>query len=175
MFSKINMYNVMSAIHNHSFCMEIMSTDWTSSSQARIWSKISSVSTLSSSMTHPICSFWIPKATYTFLGWLFQTKPSIFKANIFWASSSKLVTSASYILTSKTTIDLATGLGLAAFAGFGWGFSTFFAGTSASSAKGSKSSSLVLGASVFLTSAGLLEAIHFWRTTGVKELMNKYQ
>ena len=78
-------------IDNHSFCMEVISTDWTSSSQAKILSKMSSVKTLSSSITHPIWSFWMPKATSSFFGSLFQVKPSIYKAKILWANSSKLV------------------------------------------------------------------------------------
>lgn len=60
---------------NQSFCIPVMSTDWTISDQASIGSKISSVNTFSSSMMHLISSFCIPYATSTFFGSLFQVRP----------------------------------------------------------------------------------------------------
>lgn len=162
---------------NHNFCIETMSTDWTSSSQARILSKMSSVGTLSSSMTHPSWSFWMPKATSNLLGWLFQVKPSIQRAKILWANSSRLVVQASQIFTSKTTMDLAAGL---AFLAFSFGFSTglgLAAGVS-SSAKGSKSSSSFLVSaffSSFLPWAACCCPAKDWSLEKLQVLMKRYQ
>ena len=162
--------------------MEVISTDCTSSSQAKIWSKMSSVKTLSSSITQPIDNFWIPKATSNFFGSLFQVRPSIFKARILLANSSKSVTYWSYIFTSNTTIDLATGLALAGLAGAAGFLATGLAAGVSSSAKGSKSSSSSFFFSSFFSFLSFLSFLSVlfwpaqaWTTTGEKLLMKRYQ
>ena len=147
---------------------------------------MSSVRTLSSYITQPICNFWIPKATSSFFGCLFHVKPSISRARILVANSSKLVTSWSYILTSNRTMDFATGFGFLAFAaGGGVGLAAGFAGAS-SSAKGSKSSSSFFFSYFFssffaffpflsLLFLALFFSAHCWILTGEKLLMKRYQ
>ncbi|TNV78340.1 hypothetical protein FGO68_gene11879 [Halteria grandinella] len=89
-----------------------MSTDWTSSSKASIFSWRSSAETLRSSMTQPMRIFSTPKAMGIFLYSVFQKRPSISMARICLASSSRSV-SASQGFTSKRIRDLAMGPTLA--------------------------------------------------------------
>jgi hypothetical protein len=61
------------SVYDHTFWKATVSVDWTSS-QASIFSKMSSVVTLRSSMTQPTSSMFIPKATGRILKSVFQTK-----------------------------------------------------------------------------------------------------
>ena len=91
---------------------------------------MSSTLTFESSTTHPICNLFIPKATGKIFASLFHTKPSIkIYAFIFSNNAFKSV-SISYTFTSKVIIDFAAGFSFFGFAGWGFGFGAYLAGSS---------------------------------------------
>lgn len=147
--------------------MLIISTDWTSS-HSSIFSKMSSVRILSSSITHPIWSLKMPNATYYFLSSLLHTNPSIWMVSKTFLPSSSRFVSVSYTFTSKTTIDLATALGfLALTSTLATGLTAGLVYSSSSPNKSSSSSSFLV--SVFLALWAF--SIHFFMRSLEKLLM----
>jgi len=107
----------------------------------------SSTETFSSSITHPICNFWIPYPTSIFLICCFQTNPSFWmRLKIFLLKSSKFC-SISQTLTSKMTSDFP----ITFFSSTFFFSSIFLAGWASSgvSAKGSNSASSTFFSSFF--------------------------
>lgn len=96
--------------------------DCTSSSQASIFSKMSSVLILRSSMTHPTCSLKILPTTGIFFMSSLHTSPSITTSFFIFSQSPSKSKSYSYIFMSNTTIDLA----ITAFFAFAGAFVSFF-------------------------------------------------
>jgi hypothetical protein len=82
---------------------------------------MSSVPTLESSTTHPICNLFIPKAMGTILTSLFQTSPSMLISLKIFSESAFKSYSVSKTLTSKTMIDLA----MTTFFSFFFSYSAF--------------------------------------------------
>lgn len=114
-----------------------ISTDWTMSSKASIFSTMSSTETFSSSRENPITSLNIPKATGSFLYSVFQKRPSYVISLIQrLAKTSKSVVS-SKGLTSSRTRDIA----ITTFFFFLAPSFAFFAASAAALAVSSSSSS----------------------------------
>jgi hypothetical protein len=71
-------------------------------------------------MTQPTCNLFIPNAIGKIFGSVFHTKPSITIYVVIFLNKTNKSVSCSYTLTSKTTIDLATGFSFFFFtSGFG--------------------------------------------------------